>query len=99
MLRVEQVNFDEPAVAQNRIPFENLTPLYPERAASTLKRLPTEISTRIINLFCPIGKGQRALIVSPPQDRQDDPAAEDSQRHHGQPSRGLPHRPADRRAA
>jgi len=66
MLRVEQVNFDEPAVAQNRIPFENLTPLYPEERFN-LETTTAEISTRIINLFCPIGKGQRALIVSPPK--------------------------------
>jgi transcription termination factor Rho len=66
MLRVEQVNFDEPAVAQNRIPFENLTPLYPEERLN-LETETKEISTRIINLFCPIGKGQRALIVSPPK--------------------------------
>ena len=66
MLRVEQVNFDEPAVAQNRIPFENLTPLYPEERFN-LETTSAEISTRIINLFCPIGKGQRALIVSPPK--------------------------------
>jgi transcription termination factor Rho len=66
MLRVEQVNFDEPAVAQNRIPFENLTPLYPEERFN-LETATDEISTRIINLFCPIGKGQRALIVSPPR--------------------------------
>jgi transcription termination factor Rho len=66
MLRVEQVNFDEPAVAQNRIPFENLTPLYPHERLN-LETTTEEISTRIINLFCPIGKGQRALVVSPPK--------------------------------
>jgi len=66
MLRVEQVNFDEPAVAQNRIPFENLTPLYPHQRLN-LETATEEISTRIINLFCPIGKGQRALVVSPPK--------------------------------
>ncbi len=66
MLRVEQVNFDEPAVAQNRIPFENLTPLYPNQRLN-LETDTKEISTRIINLFCPIGKGQRALVVSPPK--------------------------------
>jgi transcription termination factor Rho len=66
MLRVEQVNFDEPAVAQNRIPFENLTPLYPKERLD-LETTTQEVSTRIINLFCPIGKGQRALVVSPPK--------------------------------
>jgi len=66
MLRIELVNFDEPAVAQNRIPFENLTPLYPNHKLD-LETSSEELSTRIINLFCPIGKGQRALIVSPPK--------------------------------
>ncbi|MCX7026325.1 MAG: transcription termination factor Rho [Spirochaetes bacterium] len=66
MLRIELVNFDEPAVAQNRIPFENLTPLYPNHKLN-LETTTEEISTRIINLFCPVGKGQRALIVSPPK--------------------------------
>ncbi len=66
MLRVEQVNYDEPAVAQNRIPFENLTPLYPNTRLN-LETETKEISSRIINLFCPIGKGQRALVVSPPK--------------------------------
>lgn len=66
MLRIELVNFDEPAVAQNRIPFENLTPLYPNQKLD-LETNTEEISTRIINLFCPIGKGQRSLIVSPPK--------------------------------
>ncbi len=66
MLRIEQINFDEPSVAQNRIPFENLTPLYPTKKLN-LETSTEEISTRIINLFCPIGKGQRSLIVSPPR--------------------------------
>ena len=66
MLRIEQINFDDPSVAQNRIPFEDLTPLYPTQKLD-LETSTEEISTRIINLFCPIGKGQRGLIVSPPR--------------------------------
>ncbi|MBN2553031.1 MAG: transcription termination factor Rho [Spirochaetales bacterium] len=66
MLRVESVNFDPPEVAQSRIPFENLTPLYPNEIIN-METEGEEISTRLINLFCPIGKGQRALIVSPPR--------------------------------
>ncbi|UCG00259.1 MAG: transcription termination factor Rho [Spirochaetaceae bacterium] len=66
MLRVESVNFDPPEVAQSRIPFENLTPLYPDEIIN-METAGEEISTRLINLFCPIGKGQRALIVSPPR--------------------------------
>jgi transcription termination factor Rho len=66
MLRVETVNYDDPTVAQNRIPFDNLTPLYPDRKLD-LETTTEGISERIINLFCPIGKGQRALIVAPPR--------------------------------
>jgi transcription termination factor Rho len=66
MLRVESVNFDPPEVAQTRIPFDNLTPLYPDELIN-LETAGEETSTRLINLFCPIGKGQRALIVSPPR--------------------------------
>jgi transcription termination factor Rho len=66
MLRVETVNYDDPAVAQSRIPFDNLTPLYPDEKLN-LETATEEISTRIINLFCPIGKGQRAIIVAPPR--------------------------------
>jgi len=66
MLRVESVNFDPPEVAQTRIPFDNLTPLYPNQLIN-LETKSEEISTRLINLFCPIGKGQRGLIVSPPR--------------------------------
>ncbi len=66
MLRVETVNFDPPLVAQTRVPFDNLTPLYPDEMLN-LETSPEEISTRLINLFDPIGKGQRGLIVSPPR--------------------------------
>ncbi|MDR0669098.1 MAG: transcription termination factor Rho [Treponema sp.] len=66
MLRVETVNYDDPTVAQNRIPFDNLTPLYPNQKLN-LETSTDSISERIINLFCPIGKGQRALIVAPPR--------------------------------
>ncbi|MDR0663387.1 MAG: transcription termination factor Rho [Spirochaetaceae bacterium] len=66
MLRVETVNFDDPSVAQNRVPFDNLTPLYPNQKLD-LETTGDDVSTRIINLFCPIGKGQRAIIVAPPR--------------------------------
>ncbi|GHV26531.1 hypothetical protein AGMMS4952_06780 [Spirochaetia bacterium] len=66
MLRVETVNYDDPTVAQNRIPFDNLTPLYPNKLLD-LETTTEGISERVINLFCPIGKGQRALIVAPPR--------------------------------
>ncbi len=66
MLRVENVNFNDPQEAQTRIPFDNLTPLYPEERLN-MEIKTDNISTRMINLFCPIGKGQRGLIVSPPR--------------------------------
>jgi transcription termination factor Rho len=66
MLRVETVNFDSPSVAQTRIPFDNLTPLYPDERLNMEMRS-GDPATRMINLFCPIGKGQRGLIVSPPR--------------------------------
>ncbi|MBN2509875.1 MAG: transcription termination factor Rho [Spirochaetales bacterium] len=66
MLRVEEVNFEDPAAAQTRIPFDNLTPLYPD-CRLDMETPDGDPSTRIINLFCPIGKGQRGLIVSPPR--------------------------------
>lgn len=66
LLRIESVNFDEPRVAQTRVPFENLTPLYPNEKLK-LETVSTEVSTRIVDLFAPIGKGQRLLIVAPPK--------------------------------
>jgi transcription termination factor Rho len=66
MLRVEKVNDDDPLVAQSRVSFESLTPLYPETRLD-LETTDGNASTRLINLFCPIGKGQRGLIVSPPR--------------------------------
>lgn len=66
MLRVVNVNFDEPSAAQTRVSFENLTPLYPKERLNMETRA-GDPSTRIINLFCPIGMGQRGLIVSPPK--------------------------------
>jgi transcription termination factor Rho len=66
MLRVESVNMDDPNIAQTRIPFENLTPLFPDERLN-LEYRPDVNSTRLINLFCPIGKGQRGLIVAPPR--------------------------------
>ncbi|MBQ9206588.1 MAG: transcription termination factor Rho [Treponema sp.] len=66
LLRIMTVNFDEPRIAQTRVPFENLTPLYPKEKL-TLETTSTEYSTRVIDLFAPIGKGQRLLIVAPPK--------------------------------
>ncbi|MGP1594389.1 MAG: transcription termination factor Rho [Treponema sp.] len=66
LLRVESVNFEDVSIAQSRIPFDNLTPLYP-RQKLDMETKTELLSTRIMNLFCPIGKGQRSLIVAPPR--------------------------------
>jgi transcription termination factor Rho len=95
MLKVNQINFDEPEKLRHRINFDNLTPLYPDEKInleiadepSTLKEEVTtvgvgrssrskedkretarkDLTTRVIDLITPLGKGQRALIVSPPR--------------------------------
>jgi transcription termination factor Rho len=64
--RVDKVNGLEPEEARNRRDFRDLTPLYPSERLR-LENNPTEISTRIMDLMSPIGKGQRGLIVSPPK--------------------------------
>lgn len=66
MLKVEKVNFEAPEKAREKILFDNLTPLYPERKFN-IEYDPSNMSTRIIDLLVPIGMGQRALIVSPPR--------------------------------
>lgn len=63
---IEKVNFDLTHITQSRVPFDNLTPLYPEERLQ-LEIKSGEISTRMINLCCPIGKGQRGLLVAPPR--------------------------------
>ncbi|HQL01796.1 MAG TPA: transcription termination factor Rho [Synergistales bacterium] len=66
LLRVEVVNYSDPEEARRRPHFEKLTPIFPdERLVLETRR--TELTTRVIDLFSPIGKGQRALIVSPPK--------------------------------
>jgi transcription termination factor Rho len=66
LLRVEAVNFENPEIAKQKILFENLTPLYPQQRFH-LELDPSDMTTRIIDLLTPIGKGQRGLIVSPPR--------------------------------
>ncbi|HON84446.1 MAG TPA: transcription termination factor Rho [Syntrophorhabdaceae bacterium] len=66
LLRVETINFDDPDVAKDKIIFDNLTPLYPDERI-VLETTPDNLSTRVMDLFTPIGKGQRGLIVAPPR--------------------------------
>ena len=66
LLKVDTVNLESPEQARDKILFDNLTPLYPEEKLN-LEHDPKNFSTRTLDLFAPIGKGQRALIVSPPR--------------------------------
>ena len=66
LLKIEAVNHEDAELSKERIDFENLTPLFPEKMIK-LENESSGISTRIIDLFSPIGKGQRGLIVSPPK--------------------------------
>ncbi|HEY1258168.1 MAG TPA: transcription termination factor Rho [Stellaceae bacterium] len=69
LLRVSSINFDEPDRLRQRINFDNLTPLYPEEklALEFDDSNRRDLTTRVIDLITPLGKGQRALIVSPPR--------------------------------
>jgi len=69
LLKVDQINYEKPENAKNKVAFENLTPLHPnERLGLERGNGSTEdITARIIDLVAPIGKGQRGLIVSPPK--------------------------------
>ncbi len=73
MLKVMSVNGQTPQAAKLRVPFDTLTPLFPdeklhmEYAPEPDKSEGKDISTRVVDLFCPIGKGQRSLIVAPPR--------------------------------
>jgi transcription termination factor Rho len=66
LLKVEAVNYEDPEVARDKILFDNLTPLYPNRKTN-LESDPENFSPRILDLMVPIGFGQRCLIVSPPR--------------------------------
>jgi len=66
--RIASINGDAPIVAKTRTSFDSLVPLYPDQRINLeTERTDNDVSMRIINLFCPIGKGQRALITAPPR--------------------------------
>jgi transcription termination factor Rho len=65
LIKVEAVNFEAPEQARDKLFFENLTPLYPQERITL--ETPDSISSRIMDLWTPIGKGQRGLIVAPPR--------------------------------
>lgn len=66
LLKVEAINFDPPEANKKKTVFSNLTPLHPEQKLN-LEWQPDNYSMRIIDMMCPIGKGQRGLIVAPPR--------------------------------
>ncbi len=66
LLKVETINYDDPSVAKDKIIFDNLTPIYPNERIQ-LETISENMSTRVMDLFTPIGKGQRGLIVAPPR--------------------------------
>ncbi|HLJ64832.1 MAG TPA: transcription termination factor Rho [Stellaceae bacterium] len=69
LLKVNEINFDEPERLRHRINFDNLTPLYPDKKIRLDLDDPTrkDLTTRVIDLITPLGKGQRGLIVAPPR--------------------------------
>jgi len=66
LLKVEAVDQEEPDKAKDKTHFDNLTPLFPDKRF-ILETTPDELSTRVVDLVCPIGKGSRGLIVAPPR--------------------------------
>ena len=69
LLKVNTINFEDPDKARHKVHFDNLTPLYPDERLRMEIENPTkkDMSTRVIDIVAPLGKGQRALIVAPPR--------------------------------
>jgi transcription termination factor Rho len=69
LLKLNGINFEDPEKARQKVHFDNLTPLYPDSAFAMEVEDPTrkDLSSRIIDIVAPLGKGQRALIVAPPR--------------------------------
>ncbi len=65
LIKVEAVNFEHPDVAREKILFDNLTPLYPDKRIKL--EVPTNMTSRVLDLIAPVGKGQRGLIVAAPR--------------------------------
>ena len=66
LIKVEAVNFEDPEVTRNKIFFDNLTPLYPSERIR-LETTKENLTGRVLDMLCPLGKGQRGLIVAPPR--------------------------------
>ena len=69
LIKVQQINFEEPEATKHKVNFDNLTPLYPTKWLKMETEDPTvkDLSPRVIDIVAPIGKGQRGLIVAPPR--------------------------------
>ncbi|AAK88544.1 MULTISPECIES: transcription termination factor Rho [Agrobacterium] len=69
LLKVNTINFDDPEKIRHKVHFDNLTPLYPNERFKMELEVPTskDLSSRVIDLVAPLGKGQRGLIVAPPR--------------------------------
>ncbi|MDC3105152.1 transcription termination factor Rho [bacterium] len=67
LINVLKINGREPAIARDRVPFEHLTPLFPNEKFNLLNNGHNNISTRMLDIFTPLGKGQRGLIVAQPK--------------------------------
>lgn len=67
LVKIEKINGCAPSIARDRVPFEHLTPLFPDKKFKLCKGFNDSKSSRIVDLFSPIGKGQRALIVAQPK--------------------------------
>ncbi|MFH1783228.1 MAG: transcription termination factor Rho [Candidatus Omnitrophota bacterium] len=65
LLKVEAVNFENPEIAKDKVPFDDLTPMYPDKPYK-LELKKSDLTVRVIDLLTPIGKGQRGTIVAPP---------------------------------
>jgi len=66
LLRVEAINYEDPNLASDKVSFDDLTPLHPDKRI-VMEYDPNELSTRVVDMMTPIGFGQRGLIVSPPR--------------------------------
>ena len=100
LLKVNTINFDEPDKVRHRINFDNLTPLYPEQRLKIEVEDPTkkDLTTRVIDLISPLGKGQRGLIVAPPRTGKTMMLQNIAHSIADESSGVLPHRAAHRRA-
>ena len=97
LLKVNQINFEEPERARQKVHFDNLTPLYPDSALQMEAEAveSKDLSSRVIDIVAPLGKGQRALIVAPPRTGKTVLLQNIAKSISGQSSRMLSHRAAD----